>query len=60
MPYLLLFLGISKWFIRLYTEILYIHLCDGIMKIKHVLYYCYKNDTEYFVHNYYTCMFSKP
>jgi hypothetical protein len=60
MPYLLIFLGISKWFIRLYTEMLYIHLCDGIMKIKHVVYYCYKNDTECFVHNYYTCMFLKP
>jgi len=69
MPYLLLFLGIFKWFIRLYTEMLYIHLCDGIMKIEHVLYYCYKNETLSVlfiifrfvtIHNYYTCMFSKP
>jgi hypothetical protein len=33
MSYLLLFLGIFKWFIILYTEMLYIHLCDVIMKL---------------------------
>ena len=68
MLYLLLFLGIFKWFIRLYMEMLYIHLCDGIMKIEHVLYYCYKNNTLSVlfivfrfvtIHNYYKCMFSK-
>ena len=68
MPYLLLFLGIFKWFIRLYTEMLYIHLCDSIIKIEHVLYYGYKNDTFSVlfiifcfvtIRNYYTCMFLK-
>jgi hypothetical protein len=52
-----------------HTEMLYIHLCDGIMKIEHVLYYCYKNDTFSVlfiifrfvtIHKYYKCIFSKP